>query len=99
MDETILIEVRKLIRENILPRLDNLDAEMHDLRKVTWPVCQGQRDASAGGVFTNIPTKKSFLKFLNIDDIRELLRRKAVYMGIFSPQIVEDELHLITVAN
>jgi hypothetical protein len=90
-------EITKLIRENILPRLDNLDSEMHELRRVTWPVCQGQRDATAGGPLTNIPTKSRFLKFLHIDDVRELLRRKAIYMGIFSPEIVEDELGLILV--
>lgn len=96
MEET---EISKLIRENILPRLDNLDAEMYDLRKVTWPVCQGQRDASAGGIFTNIPTKTSFLKFLHIDDIRDLLSRKAIYMGIYSPEIVNEELRQIVIIN
>ena len=50
-------DVRKLIRENILPRLDNLDAEMYDLRMVTWPVCQGQRDMATGGLLTNINLK------------------------------------------
>jgi hypothetical protein len=92
-------EVRTLIRENILPRLDALDADMYELRRVTWPVCQGQRDATMGGPFTNLSAKARFFKFLHIDDIRELLRRKAIYMGIFTPTIVEEELSQIFVTR
>lgn len=99
MDDPNLKDISVLIRENILPRLDNLDAEMFELRRVTWPVCQGQRDTSAGGPLTNIPTKNRFLKFLHIDDIRELLTRKAIYMGIFAPEIVEEELRQILVTS
>jgi hypothetical protein len=92
-------EVRTLIRENILPRLDNLDAEMYELRRVTWPVCQGQRDTTAGGPLTNIPAKNRFLKFLHIDDIRDLLTRKAIYMGIYSQDVVTEELRQIVVIS
>jgi hypothetical protein len=90
-------EVRKLIKENILPRLDNLDAEMHELRRITWPVCQGQRDTTAGGPLTNIPAKSRFLKFIHIEDIRDLLTRKAIYMGIYTPDVVNEELRQIIV--
>jgi len=90
-------DIRTLIRENILPRLDNLDAEMHDLRMVTWPVCQGQRDSSSGGIFTNIDSKSRFLKLLHVDDIRQLLRRKAIYMGLVSTELVEEELKQILI--
>ena len=97
MEKTIE-DIRTLIRENILPRLDNLDAEMHDLREVTWPVCQGQRDTAAGGPFTNLNSKSYFLKFLHIDEIRRLLRRKAIVMGI-CPTVAEEELHQIIVTR
>jgi hypothetical protein len=97
MDEPNLTEVSKLIRENILPRLDNLDAEMYELRRVTWPVCQGQRDISAGGPLTNIKAKFRFLRFIHIDDVRDLLTRKAIYMGIYSPDVVNEELRQIVV--
>lgn len=90
-------DIRQLIKENILPRLDNLDAEMHDLRRVTWPVCQGQRDVVAGGPLTNIPAKSTFLKFIHIDDIRDLLTRKAIYMGIYTPDVVNEELRQIVI--
>ena len=92
-------DIRSLLWENVLPRLDNLDAEMHDLRRVTWPVCQGQRDVAAGGPLTNITAKTMFLKLFHIDDIRELLRRKAIYMGIYSPEIVAEELRQIMVVQ
>lgn len=94
-----LEDIRALIWENVLPRLDNLDAEMHDLRRVTWPICQGQRDAAAGGPLTNISTKSAFLRFLHVSDIRELLRRKAISMGVYSPEIVEEELRQIVISN
>jgi hypothetical protein len=97
MEET-LAEVRILIRENILPRLDNLDAEVTDLRDVTWPVCQGQRDTAAGGPFANLNAKSYFLKFLHLDDIRRLLRRKAIVMGI-CPSVAEEELRQIKVCR
>lgn len=92
-------EVRRLIRENILPRLDNLDAEMYDLRMVTWPVCQGQRDMATGGPLSNINLKSRFLRLLHVDDIRRLLRRKAMHMGILNPQLVEEELRQILIIN
>lgn len=97
--EQQLEDVRRLIRENILPRLDNLDAEMHDLRRVTWPVCQGQRDISAGGPLTNIRAKSRFLRFIHLDDVRDLLTRKAIYMGIYPPDVVSEELRQIVVLD
>jgi hypothetical protein len=96
--EKTLEDIRTLLRENILPRLDTLDAEMNDLREVTWPVCQGQRDTSAGGPFANLNAKAYFLKFLHIDDIRRLLRRKAIVMGI-CPTVAEEELRQILIVR
>lgn len=34
-----LQEVRKLLKECVLPRLDRLEAELLFLRRLTWPVC------------------------------------------------------------
>jgi hypothetical protein len=96
--ENTLEDVRTLIRENILPRLDNLDAEMVDLRDVTWPVCQGQRDTAAGGPFANLNYKSYFLKFLHLDDIRRLLHRKALVMGI-CPSVADEELRQIRICR
>lgn len=97
--EKKLEDIRVLLWENVLPRLDNLDAEMYDLRMVTWPVCQGQRDMATGGLLTNISVKSRFLKFIHLDDIRKLLRRKAVCMGILNPELVDEELRQILILN
>lgn len=97
--EKTLEDVRTLIRENILPRLDNLDAEMYELRRVTWPVCQGQRDTTAGGPFSNMRAKFQFLRFLHIDEVRELIARKALAMGLLSREVVDEELRQILILN
>ena len=97
--EKKLEDIRALIWENVLPRLDNLDAEMYDLRMVTWPVCQGQRDMATGGPLTNITIKSRFLKLIHLEDVRKLLRRKAVCMGILNPELVEEELRQILILN
>ena len=34
-----LKEVRKLLKECVLPRLDRLEADLFFLRRHTWPVC------------------------------------------------------------
>ena len=34
-----LKEVRKLLKECVLPRLDRLEADLFFLRRLTWPVC------------------------------------------------------------
>jgi len=72
--ENILAQVRILIRENILPRLTDLEQEVRLLRKVTWPVCQGLRES---GQLDDIRAKREFLGDLDPDEIRMLLRRKS----------------------
>jgi hypothetical protein len=73
-------DVSRLLRENILPRLDAQEAELHELRAVTWPVCQAMWDRKMP--FMNISMKKRFFKFLHIDDLRRLLKSKAIFAGI-----------------
>jgi len=89
-------QIQLLIRENILPRLDSHEAEIYDLRDVTWPVCQGQRDLAAGGVFTHIKAKQHFFKFMHPRDILRLLKRKAAVMGM-CPSLAYEELRQIRV--
>jgi hypothetical protein len=38
--EQILEDVRVLIRENILPRITDLEVQLSELRRETWPVTQ-----------------------------------------------------------
>ena len=89
-------QMHLLIKENILPRLDNHEAEIYELREVTWPVCQGQRDTAAGGIFKNLKAKRSFFKFMDVTEILRLLKRKAIVMGM-CPSLAYEELRQIRV--
>jgi hypothetical protein len=86
-------DISKLLRENILPRLDAQEAELHELRAVTWPVCQALWDRKMP--FMNISMKKRFFKFLHIDDLRRLLKSKAIFAGINDVSL-EQEITMLT---
>ena len=86
-------DISKLLRENILPRLDAQEAELHELRAVTWPVCQAMWDRKMP--FMNISMKKRFFKFLHIDDLRRLLKSKAIFAGINDVSL-EQEITMLT---
>jgi len=81
--------------KHVFSRLDSLEAELAELREVTWPVCQGMVDKQTGP-FQNMKEKRRFFKFLDLDEIRKLLRSKAKFMGI-SPEIVYEELRQVRV--
>jgi hypothetical protein len=81
--------------KHVFSRLDNLEAELAELREITWPVCQGMIDKQTGP-FQNMKEKRRFFRFLHVDDIRNLLRAKARFMGI-SPEIVFEELRQVRV--
>ena len=78
---------------HVFGRLDALEADLYDLRHVTWPVCQGIVDTRTG-IFSNIKEKRRFFKFFHVDDVRELLKRKAEFMGT-SPGAVGEELRQV----
>jgi len=71
--------------KHILERLDNLEGELNELRLVTWPVCQARWDGKNN--LQNIKEKRSLLRWLNIDAIKELLRRKGILMGLSRDQV------------
>jgi hypothetical protein len=73
-------ETSKLLREVILPRLDALEGELHELRAVTWPVCQGLWDRKMP--FMNISMKKRFFTFLDESIFLRLIKSKATYCSI-----------------
>jgi hypothetical protein len=85
MDVKILQDVRDLIRENILPRLTELEEQVRLLRKVTWPVCQRVREA---GQFADIESKREFLEHLDPEEVLMLLKLK-------SKSLVGEEFRLI----
>ena len=55
----ILEDIRELIKDNILPRLTQLEEEVRLLRKYTWPVCQSLSEQSA---LENIEDKREFIE-------------------------------------
>ena len=82
------------MRENILPRLDNIENELRELREVTWPYCQAQRDGKS--VFHNMKEKRTLLRWLDVDEIRKLLRRKAYWMNV-DLSVIDSELKEILI--
>jgi hypothetical protein len=82
----VLQDVRELLRDNILPRLTNLEEQVRLLRKVTWPVCQGLKEKSQLG---DILSKREFLSTLDHDEVMLLLKLK-------SKGLLTEELALIT---
>ena len=83
------------VYKHIFRRLDNLEAELAELREATWPVCQGLVDERTGQ-FDNIRSKRRFFKFLDLDEIRRLLRLKCTFMGR-SQDLAVEELRQIRV--
>ena len=73
-------DISKLLRENVLPRLDAHEAELYELRAVTWPVCQALWDRKMP--FMNISMKKRFFKFLHVDELRRLLKSKSIFASV-----------------
>ena len=80
---------------HIFSRLDDLEASLAELREVTWPVCQGLVDERTGP-FQNMKQKRRFFKFIDVDEIRKLLKAKAIFMGI-CPDLVYEELRQVRV--
>lgn len=71
----ILEDVRLLIKDVILPRLDKLECEVKLLREVTWPVCQSIKERHT---LDDIRNKKRFLEYgvQDEEEAIELLRKK-----------------------
>lgn len=80
--------------KHVFQRLDNLEAELSELREVTWPVCQGLRDQRSQ--FSNMKEKRRFFKFLDLDSVRKLLRLKGEFMGKY-PALDVEELRQVLV--
>ena len=82
----VLQDVRELLRDNIVPRLTNLEEQVRLLRKVTWPVCQGIKEKSQ---LSDMHSKKEFLGTLDPDEVLLLLKLK-------SKGLLTEELALLT---
>jgi hypothetical protein len=77
----------------VFQRLDNLEAELSDLREATWPVCQGLREQRGQGTLTE---KRRFFKFLDIDIVRKLMKLKGEFKGRY-PALDVEELRQVLV--
>ena len=71
---TVLKSLRELLRDNILPRLTDLEEQVRLLRKITWPVCQGLKEKTQ---LDDIVSKREFLVDLSRDEILMLLTIKS----------------------
>ena len=83
-----------LLRENILPRLDNVEAQLRELREVTWPYVQAKRDVQG---YDTIAEQRRLLRWLDLDEVRKLLRRKLHWLHIYEEEAVEQELNSILI--
>jgi len=88
--------VERLLRENILPRLDSVEAQLKELREVTWPYVQAKRDVQG---FDTLTEQRSLLRWLDVDEVRKLLRRKLHWLHIYEDEAVELELQHILVRD
>ena len=70
----VLQNVRELLKDHVIPRLNQLEEEVRLLRKVTWPVCQSLRESSQ---LDEVAQKRAFLEGLDHDEIQMLLNEKA----------------------
>ncbi len=80
-------EIHLLLRENILPRLDNMEAQLKELREVTWPYVQAKRDQL--GLDTRREQQK-LLRWIDLDEVSMLLRRKLYWLHIYEEEMVEE---------
>ena len=74
--------------KHVFQRLDNLEAELSELREATWPVCQGLKDQRSQ--FSNMKEKRRFFKFLHPQDIWTLVKTKARYLQMSRASAVEE---------
>lgn len=84
--------MEELVRTVILPRLDQLEAELHALRNVTWPVCQSIREK--GDPLKCAKEKRIFFAHMYKDDAIELLKKKAEFNS-HDALLLDQELDLI----
>lgn len=85
------------LKTHLLPRIDQLEAEVKSLREVTWPVCQGLRETH--GPFQYLNEKRKFFKNLFKEEAIELLRKKASFTKIKDQVILDQELESICIVH
>jgi hypothetical protein len=90
--------MEELVRTVILPRLDQLEAEVKFLRDVTWPVCQDIRES--GNPLHDISGKRKFFRHLYKDEAMDLLKKKGEFAGHASNRVLlHKEFDLICIKD
>jgi len=67
----------ELIRTHVLPRITDLEMEIHTLRKAVYPWVQHMKEG--GSNMNELQEKREFFRVLDEDTIRELLELKSKY--------------------
>ena len=86
----VLTQLRLLVKDVLIPRITNLECDLRELRKVTWPICQALKETSQ---LSDIDNKKQFLECLENIEIQELLKIKAQFSQ--SGEITNTTSHLL----
>lgn len=86
------------VKAFLLPRIDQLEAEVKMLRELTWPVCQAL--VENGNPLSHSEEKRKYFALFFKDEALDLLRKKAEFTGINDKVILDTEIDLIcTVKN
>mgnify|MGYP000029414871 CR=1 FL=1 len=88
-------ELRSMIKDHLLPRLDSLENEVQMLRTICWPVCQALREDSQ---LSDMRNKSIFMHNLHEVDVKKLLNSKAKFLQKnkpSEPNCVKEELSRI----
>jgi hypothetical protein len=72
-------------QRHVLKRLGDVENELRELREVAWPVCQARLDNR--NPLNNLKQKRKILRWLDMEEIRDLLRRKGLLMGLTRDQV------------
>jgi hypothetical protein len=91
--ETILNDVRELIKYNILPRLTDVEEELKSLRYSTWPICQNIKEH--GVPLSDINSKHRFFVTGLSRDIDELKRLLSAKDALTNSKTISEEYRRI----
>jgi hypothetical protein len=72
----IMMEIRTLITQVLMPRIRHLEEEVASLRKHTWPYIQAMKEHNQ---LDDIQAKRDFARHLDDTTLLELIRLKAQY--------------------
>ena len=75
----IVEDIRMLIKDNILPRLTDIEMEVKSLRMETWPVTQALSEKSSF-LDANL-YKRNYLGSMDQEEAELLLKRKHKLLG------------------